>query len=249
MADHLEQWKRDERAAFEGWDFSYIASRSSQDDPPWSYRDRAGELVRSARRLLDVDTGGGEFLLSLAPLPPGTKAIESYPPNVAVAREHLACVGVQVEAVAVGAPWPLGDADFDVILNRQGHLNVGETARCLAEGGTFLTQQVASGNLADLQAIFGDRTPQQENTLASTTAALEANGLSIRRAQTWTGRQTFLDVGALVYFLRAIPWVVKDFSVERNLSVLKDLQQRLDGGGNLTFSITRFLAEAVRPAG
>src|SRR5579871_1283063 len=151
MVDDLEQWKRDERAVFEGWDFAYIAGRSSQDEPPWFYRDRARDLVRSARHLLDVDTGGGEFLLSLAPLPAATRAIESYPPNVAVARERLAPAGVAVEGVEVGGIWPAQDATFDVILNRQGHFNAKETARCLAEGGVFLTQQVASENLADLK--------------------------------------------------------------------------------------------------
>ena len=64
--------------------------------------------------------------------------------------------------------------------------------------------------------------------------------------RSWTGRHTFFDVGALVYFLRAIPWVAPGFSVEGKLAALKGLQRRLDRGDTLSFSIARFLVEAVR---
>ncbi|HVY03637.1 MAG TPA: hypothetical protein VG983_08285, partial [Caulobacterales bacterium] len=95
----IAQWERDEAAGFEGWDFAYISRRSSQGEPPWSYRDRAAELIRASQRLLDVDTGGGEMLASLAPLPPGAAAIEGYRPNVGLARARLASFGVAVEEV------------------------------------------------------------------------------------------------------------------------------------------------------
>ena len=65
----VQRWRREEAAVFEGWDFSYLKDRASQDEPPWSYRDVAANLIPAARHPLDVDTGGGEFLVSLAPLP------------------------------------------------------------------------------------------------------------------------------------------------------------------------------------
>lgn len=246
-AAQLEQWKRDEAAAFEGWDFSYIGDRSAQDEPPWSYRDRAKELIRSARRVLDVDTGGGELLASLAPFAPGAAATESHHPNVEVARERLAPLGVTVEEAPVGARWPFADATFDLVLNRHGHLNAPETARALTRGGVFFSQQVGAGNLEDLAAAFDHAAPRDDNSLAAVTARLEAEGLVIRRGETWTGRQTFRDVGALVYFLRAVPWVVPQFSVEAHRAALTHLQERLRAEGALAFSITRFLIEAAKP--
>jgi hypothetical protein len=86
------------------WDFSYLNDRAAQDERPWSYCDVAANLIRVARHPLDVDTGGGEFLASLAPLPPATKAIESYHPNVSLASSRLAAAGVEVSEVADGAP-------------------------------------------------------------------------------------------------------------------------------------------------
>jgi hypothetical protein len=243
----LAQWERDEAAVFEGWDFSYISGRSSQDEPPWSYHDRAVELIRTSQHLLDVDTGGAERLASLAPLPPGAVAIESHHPNVEVARKRLAPLGVRVEEVAVGARWPFADAAFDLILNRHGHINAPEIARTLALGGVFFSQQVGADNLADLAAAFGDVTPLGDNTLADVTAHLEAERLVIVRGEAWTGQQTFRDVGALVYFLRAIPWVVPGFSVKSHRPGLARLQERLDADGGLAFQISRFLVEASRP--
>ena len=70
--------------------------------------------------MLDIDTGGGEFLRSIAPLPSRSAALESYPPNVAVARNNLAPLGVAVREVAVGAAWPFDGQSFDLILNRHG---------------------------------------------------------------------------------------------------------------------------------
>jgi SAM-dependent methyltransferase len=243
----IAQWEQDEAAGFEGWDFAYISRRSSQGEPPWSYRDRAAELIRASQRLLDVDTGGGEMLASLAPLPPGAAAIEGYRPNVGLARARLASFGVAVEEVAPGARWPFADAAFDLILNRHGHLNAREIARTLMRGGVFFSQQVGSDNLADLAALFAAAASPGENNLAAVSAQLEAEGLVIVRGETWSGQQTFRDVGALVYFLKAIPWVVPGFSVKRHETVLARLQERLDAGGALAFSIRRFLVEAKRP--
>ncbi len=244
--EQVEQWKRDEAAVFEGWDFAYIRDRAAQDEPPWSYRDRARQRLGAARHVLDIDTGGGEQLLALAPLPPGAKAIESYHPNVAVARERLGPLGVDVKDVGVGTPFPFGDASFDLILNRHGHLNAPQIARTLRPGGVFLTQQVGAGNLADLARLFGASGPPGDNTLGGVSAQLEAAGLTITHGEAWTGRQSFKDVGALVYFLKAIPWVAPGFGVATHCKTLERLQARLESERPLSFSISRFLVEAVK---
>ena len=57
---------------------------------------------------------------------------------------------------------------------------------------------------------------------------------------------TFRDVGALVYFLKAVPWVIEGFDVERHHDVLLSLHQRLQSGHPLQFTYSRFLIEAVK---
>ena len=40
---------------------------------------------------------------------------------------------------------------------------------------------------------------------------LRAAGLAIVDVQDWQGSLRFLDVGALVYYLKAVPWLVPGF--------------------------------------
>jgi hypothetical protein len=71
-------------------------------------------------------------------------------------------------------------------------------------------------------------------------------GLTIKTAQEWTGKITFTDVGAIVYHLRAVPWLVSGFSVDTHLAGLLELQARLERGEPLSFFTGKFLIEAGR---
>jgi hypothetical protein len=55
---------------------------------------------------------------------------------------------------------------------------------------------------------------------------------------------TFLDVGALVYFLKAVPWVIEDFDVRRCQDVLGALHRDCLEGRPLRFTYSRFLVKA-----
>ena len=63
----IQAWKEEEEIAhIHGWDFSHIDGRYMEDTNfPWNYRQVIGEYLTSDMKLLDIDTGGGEFLLSL----------------------------------------------------------------------------------------------------------------------------------------------------------------------------------------
>ena len=54
----------------------------------------------------------------------------------------------------------------------------------------------------------------------------------------------FADVGAIVYYLKAIPWEVPGFTVKTNLRHLFAVQERLEAGEELSFHTARFLLEA-----
>lgn len=56
----------------------------------------------------------------------------------------------------------------------------------------------------------------------------------------------FKDVGAIVYFLKAIPWAVQDFSVDKHLDNLNRLQKKLEKDGFLKFSMGRFMILAEK---
>ena len=60
-------WKSEEDCAFiQGWDFSHIKGRYGEEDSlPWDYEAIIRSVLQDEMKLLDYDTGGGEFLLSL----------------------------------------------------------------------------------------------------------------------------------------------------------------------------------------
>lgn len=247
IADDLrDQWIRDAAAPFEGWDFSYLKGRFVEGEPPWDYLALAKGAVARALDILDVATGGGEIFASLAPFPGRASAVEGFVPNLAVARRRLEPLGVPVFQGSRRTGLPFEDASFDLVLNRHGGFRAAEMHRILKPSGVFLTQQVGGDNLADLTAVFGANLANPDNTFTKVREDLVALGFEIRRGSEWRGPVTFLDVGAVIYFLKAIPWVVQDFDVERSLGALEALQAQLQEGRALQFTYTRFLIEAAK---
>jgi hypothetical protein len=102
VAEALEQ-------DFSGWDFAWLRDRWFEEDPPWAYESIVVGEIKRVSSLLDMGTGGGEFLASLAPLPNHTVATESYAPNISVARGRLEPLGVSVVAFADDSALPLED--------------------------------------------------------------------------------------------------------------------------------------------
>lgn len=77
-----ELWKEEEKKGFEGWDFSYLKNRWVEEELPWDYRDILMEYLNPDYKLLDMGTGGGEFLLSLNHPHNNTSVTEMWEPNV-----------------------------------------------------------------------------------------------------------------------------------------------------------------------
>jgi len=235
-------------APFEGWDFSWLRGRLVGEKSSWDYLSRARELISHAQHVVDVDTGGGEVLASLNP-PSGSVATESWPPNVSVARRHLEPLNVSVVAAQSGAPLPLPDESADVLLNRHGSLVAAEVARILVSGGRLLTQQVGSQEGLEINAALGVALPREARgwTLAVATNQLEAAGLKVVDAREQYLEQRVLDIGALVFHLRAIEWQVPEFTVERFDAELREIDRIIRREGAFLFHAHRFLIEARRP--
>ncbi|MCB0008115.1 MAG: methyltransferase domain-containing protein [Anaerolineales bacterium] len=247
----IESWKNEEAQAFTGWDFSYLDGRMLQEQAPWSYSSRAAELLRGATAVVDMGTGGGERLLKLREdWPEKVVATEEYPPNIQLAAERLSPYGAQVVAVRLTDtdPMPFATGEFDLVLNRHSALNPQEVGRILAPAGTFLSQQIHGLWAHDLMALFGARPQWPEATLEKYVPQLQSAGLTIVQTQSWSGKLSFTDVGAIVYYLQAVPWLVPGFSVETHTKPLLDLQHRLDNGQALAFAAKQYLMEARKPA-
>jgi SAM-dependent methyltransferase len=238
----IEQWKKDESAFFEGWDFSYLDTRMKVEGPPWDYAKMAKKLVAKSSSLLDIDTGGGEVLSKLAPFPKKSFAVEGYKPNVKVAQKNLAKFGVKVIEADSSKKIPFDDSFFDLILNRHGTINSKEIHRVLKHGGIFYTQQVdCKRNFADLIKAFEGKQKWTFNNLSYRKKEMKKLGFDIIDSAEWRGDIIFKDVGAIVYLLKSTPWTIDNFSVSSHLKHLEKLQKKLEKKGKLVFTLANFM--------
>lgn len=234
----VESWRREEAEPFRGWDFSHLRGRWDEEHPPWSYEDLARDLLRAARAAVDLGTGGGERLSRLADaFPTRMFATEAFPPNVILAKERLEPLGVTVlpyrSMDVVGGPLPFDRGSLDLVLDRHESYDAREVARVLRPGGRFLTQQVDGETHAALLGLFYPNRTTQPAKLDRFVADAESAGIRVLRAEEWWGDSTFADVGALVYYLKAIIWDAPGFSVAKYEPILRQLHARCERDGGL----------------
>ena len=242
----IEDWKVEEAAAFEGWNFSRLKNRTAEEKPPWDYAGLARSLVKNSEAVLDMGTGGGEVFSAFAPFRRAV-ATEGYHPNYLLARKRLGPLGVKVVyfANSTTRKLPFKSGEFDLVLNRHDAFNIAEVFRVM-RSGTFLTQQVGKNSFSDLMKFFNAKPQFDVASFQAVKKGLKGAGFKIRFAENWNGRIEFKNVGAVVYFLKNIPWVVKGFSVDRHLKYLLRLQKNLEGGKKLIFKENIYLIWAEK---
>lgn len=243
-------WMEEERAAhIRGWDFSHIRGRYEEEaDLPWNYGALVRTHLKNTMDILDYDTGGGEFLLSLHHPYEKTAATEGYPPNVKLCAGQLLPLGIDFKECRDPARIPFEDASFDLMLNRHGSFDPAEAFRLLRQNGIFLTEQVGGENDRDLVELVlpGTEKPFPHLTLARQRRAFQAAGFHILQAEEAYRPIRFYDVGAFVWFARIIEWEFPGFSVERCFDRLLDMQTLIEKNGQIRGTIHRYLILAQK---
>ncbi len=242
----IQNWKQEEVIAhIKGWDFSHIAGRYQEEDTlPWDYGTLIRSFLQAEHMLLDMGTGGGEFLLSLEHPYENTAATESYPPNIALCEQTLLPLGMDFRPTDDKNILPFADESFDVIINRHDSYLPTEVYRCLKKGGVFITQQVGAENDKDLvRLLLGSDSLSQypDQHLTYAIQALEQAGFTILQAEESKGSIRFFDVGALVWFARIIEWEFVGFSVDSHTDGLMQAQAILEQQGEIRGTTHRYM--------
>ncbi|MET0904044.1 MAG: methyltransferase domain-containing protein, partial [Acidimicrobiales bacterium] len=104
----------------DGWDFSWLDGRATEERPSWGYQRLLGSKLAAATAGLDIQTGGGEVLAGAGAenFPPTLVATEGWTPNLAKATARLHPLGVVVVADPEEPPLPFADAAFDLVTSR-----------------------------------------------------------------------------------------------------------------------------------
>ncbi|MBO4748978.1 MAG: SAM-dependent methyltransferase [Lachnospiraceae bacterium] len=246
-----KEWEAEEKIAhIHGWDFSHIHGRyEEEDDLPWDYRQIIDEYRTDDMKLLDFDTGGGEFLLSLGHPYANTAATEGYPPNVELCKETLLPLGIDFKACDDETNIPYADGSIDLFINRHGSFDAREAYRLLRHGGMFITQQVGGRNDRDLVEMVLPEfaQPHPELMLSIQRKAFEEAGFEIIRADEVFKPIRFFDIGAFVWFAHIIEWEFPGFSVEKCFDALLRMQEVVDKTGYVEGTIHRYLIVAKKP--
>ncbi|HEX4394201.1 MAG TPA: methyltransferase domain-containing protein [Mycobacterium sp.] len=237
-------------APIDGWDFSWLDGRATEERPSWGYQRLMSQRLATVSAALDIDTGGGEVLSGAETFPPTMVATESWPPNAALATQLLHPRGVVVVAARDEAPLPFADEAFDLVTSR--HATVvrwHEIARVLRPGGGYLAQQIGPATMSELFEYFLGPQPHKWAELRPETQTMQAQaaGLQVVQMRMERLRAEFFDIGAVIYFLRKVIWTVPDFSVERYHERLHEMHEQIEASGRFVAHSTRLLVEARKP--
>ena len=243
-------WKQEEQAAYiRGWDFSHIRGRyEEENDLPWNYGKLVGRYLKRDMDIMDYDTGGGEFLLSLHHPYDKTSATEGYPPNVKLCTEKLLPLGINFKECNNPAEIPFEDEAFDLVLNRHGSFDARETFRLLRQNGMFITELVGGINDRDLveMVLPGTYKPFPHLTLEKQRKNFEAAGFKIIKSDEAYRPIKFYDIGAFVWFAHIIEWEFPGFSVDKCFDRLLKMQDMIDRNGRIEGTIHRYLIIAEK---
>ena len=222
------------------WGAGFLPGRFRSDDPSWSYEKIARAILANAESALDMGTGEGGVLASLAPLPTLTVAYEEWWPTVPAAWSRLKPLGVHL-VIALGSNdnvaraarddrpgLPFRSEAIDVVLNRHEAFDSFEVRRVIKRRGKFLTEQVGSDEAVSIRTLLGLPINAPEWTAAVAVHQLEAVGWTIEKLQEERLAMSFADIGALIGYIRSLPWAYEDLdwaSVKPRLHQLHALSQ------------------------
>jgi SAM-dependent methyltransferase len=237
-------------APIDGWDFSWLDGRATEERPSWGYQRQMSRRLTTASAALDLDTGGGEVLAGAQTFPPTMVALESWPPNAALATTLLHPRGVVVVMPPDEPRLPFADEAFDLVTSRHPiTVRWNEIARVLRPHGSYFAQQIGPATMSELVDYFIGPQPEKWAELHpdAQRADAEAAGLQVVDMRMERQRAEFFDIGAVIYFLRKVVWTVPDFSIGRYREKLRALHDRIAADGPFVAHATRVLVEARKP--
>ena len=206
MDNLYEYLTKEYNAHFSGWDFSYLKGRMIEDEPHWNYKGILEKHFPRKKTLLDMHTGGGEFLCSLSNLPKNVYATEGYEPNIPIAKDRLNEKGFHLKPLKNINEIPFENEYFDMIINRHGSFDIKEIKRTLQKDGVFISQKVGGLNGIDMNTALETKTMDYvEWCLIQNIISFKKEGMEVLDFNDYVGKMRFKDIGAFAFYLKWQP--------------------------------------------
>ena len=239
-----------ERASIEVWNFGWLEGRAVEERPTWRYFDRVAERAAEVSTLLEVQAGVGSMIGTLPSLPRLSVATEGFPPSVAMATPRLRSRDVYLVVTSqTRQGLPFAEGTFELVISRH-PIEVWwrEIARVLRPGGSYFAQHVGPHSLRSLSEFLMGPLPDASTRDAQVERrAAEGAGLLVQSMCREHPRTAFYDIGAVVYFLRLVPWIVPSFTVAKYRDSLRQLHETIERHGAFETTASRTLIEATKP--
>lgn len=221
----------DEVGTRSGWDFGRM--RTERDPVPWDYLEVAARYLSPTDVVLDVGTGGGERLLTLASRFATGVGIDPDPDMVRVAQANATTpatthVTFQQAGTDDLPSFPLGT--FDVVLTRHAPVSALGVDHVTKPGGYFICQGVGARNMENIRLTFqtGSATQYDEHQRA-VRCTLHESGWEIVAEGEYNVRYRVLDLPSLLFWFSAIAGaneVPSDFTIDRHHGAINEIIRR-----------------------
>ncbi|MFD2045491.1 class I SAM-dependent methyltransferase [Ornithinibacillus salinisoli] len=191
-----------------GWDFSKLQVIS--EGVEWEFYEEVRKNSKNTDVLLDIGTGGGEGLLSIASSLLLTVGVDLSKSMVETAKENLEKSEItNVKFLQMNSDdlqFPAGF--FDVISCRHAPFSAVEVAKVLKRGGIFLSQQVSEADKLNIKQVFGRGQAFHEpdgNLKATYIQDLKEAGFSKVQSYDYNAKNYFQRPEDLVFLLQHTP--------------------------------------------
>ena len=237
--------------AIRGWDFSGITKRKKTIGKKWNYTEIVKKYINKQTILLDIGTGGGEFLLKIAPFVKKAYGIDCSRNMIKTAKKNL--VNSKISNVefklADAKDLPFPKEYFDVVICRHAPFYPKELFRVLKPSGIFITQQVGEKDKQNIKNIFarGQSFGKKVGTLMNKyIQELKKSKFKILKKKTYNATEYYASMKDLIFLLKNTP-IIPDFDIERDEKFLKEIEKKYKTKKGIKTNSFRFLIICKKP--
>ncbi|TNJ67010.1 class I SAM-dependent methyltransferase [Paenibacillus hemerocallicola] len=232
-----------------GWDFGKIKVVSEGEQ--WDFYEEVTRRCKKSDVLLDIGTGGGERLLSIADRALLLVGIDQANGMIRTANANLLKTGkpnirfLQMDAENLEFP----EGFFNIVSCRHCAFHAEEVAKVLVQGGIFLTQQVCEGDKRNIAEMFGrgqfsgSRDDQLIHTYRS---ELNEAGFSDIRSFEYDATEYYQTYEDLVFLLKYTPIVPGFGQSENDFAVLEKFIEQNQTDQGIRTNSKRFMLIATK---
>jgi SAM-dependent methyltransferase len=232
-----------------GWDFGKIKVVSEGEQ--WDFYEEVTRKCKKSDVLLDIGTGGGERLLSIADRALLLVGIDQANGMIRTANANLLKTGkpnirfLQMDAENLEFP----EGFFNIVSCRQSGFDAKEVAKVLVKGGIFLTQQVCEGDKRNIAEMFGRGQfsgSRDDQLIHKYRSELNKAGFSDIRSFEYDATEYYQTYKDLVFLLKYTPIVPGFGQSENDFAVLEKFIEQNQTDQGIRTNSKRFMLIATK---